>query len=287
VTALPDSDEFVQLSEGVCHYCFEGPRDGPTLLLIHGATVPAWEFERIVPMLSAAGFRTLRADLYGHGYSDRPAGPYTQERFVRQMIELLDALELTNPLHVLGHSLGAAVAARMVARQPERVSKLVLAAPLVDYHGTMSAAKLLKVPLVGEALTSGYIVPMLVRRRRRRYRQLDDGRFTHRFETQLIKRGFGRALLSMFRTDALGDQRDCYRALAELPHEILLLRGSHDDILPAEQLEVVRELLPKAGYAEIPETPHSFILSHPEVVAPVLIDFLGDEAEGPRASGVV
>ncbi|MEQ8660979.1 MAG: alpha/beta hydrolase, partial [Gammaproteobacteria bacterium] len=54
---------FAALSDGHCHYADEGPRDGRVVLLIHGATVPGWEFDRLVPYLHAAGLRTLRADL--------------------------------------------------------------------------------------------------------------------------------------------------------------------------------------------------------------------------------
>jgi pimeloyl-ACP methyl ester carboxylesterase len=65
VTSLRDSKLFLRLSDGRCHYSIEGPTDGKPLLLIHGATVPAWEFDRIVPYLTANGFRCLRPDLFG------------------------------------------------------------------------------------------------------------------------------------------------------------------------------------------------------------------------------
>ena len=57
---LPESDDFVKLSDGLCHYRIDGASDAAvTLLLIHGATVAAWEFDRIEPYLTEAGFRTV------------------------------------------------------------------------------------------------------------------------------------------------------------------------------------------------------------------------------------
>ena len=118
--SLPQADEFVRLRDGNCHYRIDGPQAGPIILLLHGATVAAWEFERLVPMLSAAGYRTIRADLFGHGYSDRPRARYAHALFVRQLLDLLDVLTPTAPVHLLGHSLGAALAARLVCAQPQR-----------------------------------------------------------------------------------------------------------------------------------------------------------------------
>jgi 4,5:9,10-diseco-3-hydroxy-5,9,17-trioxoandrosta-1(10),2-diene-4-oate hydrolase len=197
------------------------------------------------------------------------------------MEELLDSLAAGRSVHVLGHSLGAAVAAGLAAQAPNRVDRLVLAAPLVDFTANLAAARLLAAPLLGELLTWGYVVPMLRRRRSKRYRDLDGGVFVGRFMRQLEKPGFGRALLSMFRSGTLGNQGRVYEALSSLCLPMLVMRGSVDDILPAEQAQMVLNLLPEARYAEIPDTPHSFILTHPQRVAPVVLDFLTSPEENP------
>jgi len=271
---LPDAHRFIDLSHGEVHYRTDGAEDGPIVVLIHGATVPAWEFELITPYLVDAGLRTLAVDLYGHGYSDRPHARYTHDLFAEQLIELLDALGIAEPVDLFGHSLGAAVSARLAIRQPQRVRRIVLAAPLVDFTANLAVSRLLRVPAIGEFVTAGYVVPMLARRRTRRYRGIDGDRFVGRFETQLIKPGFDRALLSMLRHGALGDQRPSYEALARTRHAVLLLRGARDDILPRDQFDAACRLLPEAMLQEIPDAPHSFILSHPDQVAPVITGFL-------------
>ncbi len=272
-TALPDSHDFADLSDGLCHYRIDGPQDGPVILLIHGATVPAWEFDRLVPYLTRSGFRTVRADLYGHGYSDRPRMLYEHALFVRQLQELLDALAIETPVHILGHSLGAAVGARLIDVQPERFGSLVLAAPLLDFVANTPSARLLSYPLLGECLMPTYVMPMLVRRRTRRYRQIEDGRFVGKFKSQLRKPGYGRALLSLFRAGSLGDQSDCYRTLNLHGHPVLVVRGVDDVIVTADQVAELRALLPRAGYRELDGTAHAFIITHPEKIAPVVTDF--------------
>lgn len=269
-----DADQFVSLSHGLCHYRIDGPQDGAVILLIHGATVPGWQFDRLVPHLTDAGFRTIRADLYGHGYSDRPRVSYAHGLFVRQLIELLDALAIAAPVHVLGLSLGAAVGARLVCRQPERFANVVLAAPLVDFTGRSPATRLLDYPVLGECLIPTYVLPMLIRRRTRRYRAIEDGRFVQKFRRQLRKPGYGRALLSLFRSGSLGDQRDCYAALQRQSHPVLVLRGDGDIIVTPGQIALVRALMPRAECRELRGTGHSFVLTHPEQVAPAVIGFL-------------
>ncbi len=271
---LPESDEFVNLSDGLCHYRIDGENDAAAiLLLIHGATVPAWEFDRLVPYLTEAGFCTVRTDLFGHGYSDRPHARYEHGLFVRQLIELLDALAIDEPVHILGHSFGAAVGARLINRQPKRFASLVLAAPLLNFTASTPATQLLNYPLLGEFLMPTYVQPMLLRRRTRRYRSIENGRFVGKFRNQLRKPGFSRALLSLFRSGSLGDQSECYKDLNRHDHPVLVLRGVEDDIVTREQIEVVCALVQRASYRELGGTAHSFILTHPEKVAPVVIDF--------------
>lgn len=272
----PGSDQYVRLTDGLCHYRLDGPIDGETILLIHGATVPAWEFDRLVPYLVDAGYRILRADLYGHGYSDRPAVRYDLALFVRQWFELLDALGVSGNIHIVGHSLGAAIGAALVAEQPLRFSSLVLAAPLVDFLGKRLHFRLLNLPAVGEWLMRIYVLPMLVRRRTRRYQPIEDGRFVQKFHNQLLKPGFEQALLSLFRHGALGNHIDTYRGLSGYAGRILILRGEGDVIVSRKQVELIRQLLGNAPYEEVAGTAHAFILTHPEKVFASLNDFYCD-----------
>lgn len=275
---LSNARSFVELSHGKCHYSVDGPATGKTLVLIHGATVPFWQFDRLVPILNRRGIRTIRLDLFGHGYSDRPDVAHGSALFTRQVAELLDWLGVDGEVDLLGHSLGCAIAARLILDDPGRFRSLVMIAPVLNFLQTNPAARLLRVPVLGELLMVSYVVPMLVRRRTYRYRNIQDGRFVQMFRDQLSMPGFGRSLLSLLRGDALGDQRMCYGALNTLPNPILIIGADGDQIALPAHIDILCGLLPNAEYREIANAEHSMILTHPEHVAVHVEQFVFREA---------
>jgi 3-oxoadipate enol-lactonase len=96
----------------------------PPLLILHGL---GGSHEMWLPLLPelARSRRVIAGDHRGHGASDKPGGAYTVDLFARDWAAALDALGVTRA-HVLGLSLGGAVAMRLAADHPERVGKLVL-----------------------------------------------------------------------------------------------------------------------------------------------------------------
>lgn len=281
--SLPDSHRFVELGDGRCHFRIDGPESGAPVLLVHGATVPGFEFERTLPFLNAAGFRTLCPDLYGHGYSARPDAPYDYALFLRQLEELLDSEFGDRRVDLIGHSLGAVIAARLILRNPKRFGSLVMAAPMLDFKGDRRVFRLLDAPGLGELIVHGWVVPMLVRRRTRRYGPIEDGRFVGKFRDQLRLPGYGRALLSLMRDGALGDQSAVYRELARTPNRVLLVRGADDEIVPTGQFDTLRALHPAAESLVVPDTAHAMLLTHPESVLPAILGFLNGRSSGRRA----
>lgn len=278
-----DADRHVLLEDGWCHYSFDGPPGGHPLLLIHGGTVAAWEFDRLAPWLHNAGYRTLRPDLFGHGYSDRPHTVYGLDLFVRQMINLLDALDIHERVPVLGHSLGAAVAARLGACHPQRFSGAVLGAPLVDYMETQPVTRLLRWPLLGELMVPMIIVPLLFRRRARNYHNIDGGYLVGKFKNQLNIPGFGRALLAMFRDGALANQLDTYRAFATSRLPALVMYGDRDTIVLAKQIHAVLQQLHQASFQQIVGAGHAFLLTQPEQLATIIANWIADHCIGNEA----
>jgi len=266
--------EYVELSAGVTHYRVDGDRGATPLILVHGATVPLWEFDFLVPELTRAGFRTLRFDLYGHGLSDRPAVDYTLDLFVAQTLELLAAAEFPRPAAILGHSLGAAITAAVAARAPDAVGELVLVAPLLNFNARSAWARAFKRRGAGELLMRFFGVPALVRRRRARYARIGRPRLTDLFVEQASFDGFGRALLSMIRTETLGEQSARYAALRALARKVLVISGRADVVIPPEDVARVRELLGAHSHLELARAEHNLLLTHPVEIAAALREFL-------------
>jgi len=275
--SLPNSHLFADLDIGRTHYQLEGPEDGPILLLIHGATVPCWEFDRLVPYLAEAGFRIIRADLLGHGYSDRPDVVYDIDLFREQLIQLLMHLRVTSTVHIVGHSMGAAVGGSLISHYPDRFGKLVLAAPLVNFVENRPIVKLTKIDWFAKIFINCFAVPLLKIRRRRIYGPIDEGRFIEKFHTQFRLPGFERTLLSLFRDGALDDQTALYNTLNEQDHDYLIIRGELDDMVTEEQIFYLASLLQQAEVRDIAGTGHAFMLTDPHLVAPEIISFF--EAE--------
>lgn len=263
---------YLRLSDGLTHWRREGPADGVPIVLVHGATVPCWEFDSLLPPLLRAGFQVLRFDLYGHGSSDRPRFEYSFERFTRQVMELIDSSEFPRPAILLGHSFGAALVSAVAMARPDWVERLVLVAPMLDFNASSGWTPLFRYPGIGEFAMHFLGVPALVRRRRRRYASIGQPHLARRFVEQVEYDGFSRGLLSMIRTGALGDQSPRYAALQALQRPLMVITGERDGVIPADHIARVRALLPEHQHFPLPAE-HNLLLTHPEDVARALVQW--------------
>src|SRR5689334_3715981 len=86
------SSKFARLSDGTTEYQLDGPNDGRVVVLLSGASVPFYIWDSTAAALAGAGYRVLRYNYYGRGFSDRPALRYDLATYDRQLSELLDTL---------------------------------------------------------------------------------------------------------------------------------------------------------------------------------------------------
>lgn len=101
--------------------------DGPALVLLHGSLLSRAIWRGLGYLAPLAQHHTvLRVDLRGHGRSGAPhdAAAYTQDRFVADLLTLLDE-EGLGTAAVLGYSLGARIALSAALAAPERISRIV------------------------------------------------------------------------------------------------------------------------------------------------------------------
>ena len=125
------ADGFVPVGDVRLHYRdWGGPArdtgaDPTPLLLLHGLASAARIWDLVAPTL-ALDRRVVALDQRGHGLSDKPDSGYDFGTITADDLEAADALGLGRRFAVAGHSWGANVALELAARQPERVSSLLL-----------------------------------------------------------------------------------------------------------------------------------------------------------------
>jgi 3-oxoadipate enol-lactonase len=103
----------------------DGDRSRPAVVLSNslGTDLSMWDAQ--VAAL-AARFHVVRYDTRGHGGSSAPPGPYTVEQLGRDVLGLLDHLDIERA-HFIGLSMGGVIGQWLGAHAPVRLHKLVLA----------------------------------------------------------------------------------------------------------------------------------------------------------------
>jgi haloalkane dehalogenase len=123
-TDVPDGDG----GELRIHHVEEGPADGPTVLCMHGQ--PSWSYlyRHMIPILVGAGLRVIAPDLVGFGRSDKPSR--REDYSFQRQVDWLTAWLVRNDLRdvtLVGQDWGGLIGLRMVAENPERFARVVIA----------------------------------------------------------------------------------------------------------------------------------------------------------------
>ncbi len=171
---------------------------------------------------------------------------------ISEMADLVAAWMAASGLEgstVVGHSIGAQVAAALAARHPEAVGGIVLIGPAVDRRARSLLAQVWRwqanapaEPLSFHALAA----------------------------YELGEMGPGRMLRALRHAvdDAIEDK------LSALTCPVLLVRGERDRIAPQEWLDELQRRRPRSGLAVIPGAAHTVVYSRPAPLARIIIDFV-------------
>ncbi len=139
------------------HYLDEGPRDGQSILLLHGEPTWCYLYRKMVPPLVAAGYRCIVPDLIGFGRSDKPVDRtlHTYKFHVDEIGGLVAALDLKN-CTFFGQDWGGLIGLRVVAENEPRFSRIVISnTGLPTGEESMSPAFLTWKRMASQMLESG------------------------------------------------------------------------------------------------------------------------------------
>lgn len=114
----------VKLADGELNYRLEGPAGAPVLVLSNslGTDLHMWDAQ--IPAFTEH-FQVLRYDTRGHGASLVSEGPYSIEQNARDVLALLDALDIAKA-SFCGLSMGGLIGQWLAINSPERIERLVL-----------------------------------------------------------------------------------------------------------------------------------------------------------------
>ena len=260
------------------------------MLLLHGIgrSLEDWapQYQRL-----SAKHRVIALDLPGFGFSHRLPELTTLESLARGVLDTLDALDERRPLHVIGNSLGGAVALQLLVLDPARVASLVLANSAGFGAEVAPLVRLLTVPVLGKLATRRTTRAAATLTERMLYadravatkarvdhalaiaEQPDAGAAMFEIATELAT---PRGIKSRWRSELI-------TAATKYPRPTLVVWGNRDRVLPARHLDSARRLLPHAqtelfaGIGHIPQ------IECPDEFAARVLAFVADtEAHGAR-----
>jgi len=267
------SGKFIPLSDGITQYELAGPDTGATVVLCSGFSVPYYLWDSTAAALVANGFRVLRYNYFGRGYSDRPALRYDLASYNRQITELLDSLHIRRPVDIAGISMGGAIAASFADAFPSQVRTVTLVDPAI---GTSSGAPtMLRIPGVGEYAMTALAAPSMASG------QLSD--FLHperypnwvpRYEEQMQYKGFLHSLLATQRADVFTRPASSFTTLARSGIPILIIWGRQDHTVPFSRSDTMRAAFPRAILVAIDSAGHLPQIEQAAQVDTAMVRFL-------------
>lgn len=246
------------------HYRCQGNPAHPTVVLSNSLGTDLTMWDDLAYRL-ATQFHVLRCDTRGHGASNSPAGPYTLELLGRDVLALLDKVEVARA-HFVGLSMGGAIGQWLGVHAPERLERLVLAntaARIGTAEGWRARAEAVRTTGM-EDIAAGspgrWFTPVFVAA-----------------QAELV-----RAMQATLRSTDPEGYAACCDALAgaDLRQEIgrisaptLIVAGTFDPVTTVEDARAMQRAIPGALLATVPAS-HLSNLEAPELFAETVHAFL-------------
>jgi pimeloyl-ACP methyl ester carboxylesterase len=135
ISLFPVVNDGEQLRMAYMDVGASGEPNGRTVVLLHGRNFPSSYWEPVIKTLTGAGFRVVVPDQIGFGKSSKQSGELHFDILARNTVALLDYLHVAQ-FDVVAHSMGGMLGVRIARAYPDRVTHLLLTAPigLEDYR---------------------------------------------------------------------------------------------------------------------------------------------------------
>lgn len=248
-----NSGNFAELSNGFTYYNIDNRFNENTLVFIHGFSVPSYIWEKTYNSAKEKGFKVIKLDLYGRGFSDNPDLDYTDELFANQVIELLQELQITNATF-LGLSNGGRVISKLADIKPNMVEKLVYVSASSFNNHKNTADKNVSKNEINEFIKNRY--PTISSG------QLSDFKYPEnyplwddKYEELLKFKGFARALISTLKNHKNLDLEN--KEISDSNKKVYTIWGDSDSVVVYNDIkEKLNKLIPNRFEYTVPNSGH-------------------------------
>ncbi len=250
------------------HHLLEGPENAPVLVMANslGATLDMWD-EQAGTLRDR--FRLLCYDHRGHGGSPVPPGPYKIDDLGRDVLALLERLEIQR-FSFCGLSIGGMVGMWLASELPERVERLVLCCtsprfvPPDAWDSRAAAVRADGVAAVAVAVLERWFTSAF-----------------HESRPEVVEWA-GRMLRGTPAEGYAGcceaiRDADLNDRLGAISAPTLVIAGADDPAASVDQAEGIRDGVPGARLVVIPQAAHLANVEQPEDFARAVLDHLGTE----------
>jgi len=251
-------------------YYVEGA--GPPLLLIHGFSMPANAWGEPFLAELRPHFQVIRFSNRGTGLSDKPDAAYSIPMMADDAVGLLDELSI-GKTHVMGISMGGAIAQELALSHPERVLGLVLgctgcgAAHSVPAEpqaiAMLAASPGLSAIDWAKRVAPVFLTPEYVERERD---------VLEAFAEEFAKNPTPPHVMG--RHAGAGVQFDSYDRLPQMQVQTLIMHGDRDRLNPMQNAQILRDRIPNSKLRIVPDVGHSFFWEKPRESAEAIVGFL-------------
>ncbi len=249
-------------------YRFDGDVGKPVLVLSNSIATTLHMWDTQIDDL-VKHFRVLRYDTRGHGASDVPPGAYSMDRLGRDVIEMLDALDIDRA-HFCGLSLGGFIGQWLGIHAPDRINRLILCntsaylGPADQWDEQIRAVRQVEdMSEIASMFLGNWLPPRL----------LDEENATRESLRAMVLATSPEGLAGSF---AAVRDTDLRRTIALIARPTLVIAGQYDTVTLASHGEQIAETVPGSKIVVLPAV-HLSNIEYPAEFLDAVLDFLPEQ----------
>lgn len=250
---------------------FDDDGPGPVVVLLHGFPLnrTMWEAQQTKV---GSRYRVIAPDLRGHGHTAAPDGIYTIDAMADDVIDLLNAMQLKDPVVLGGLSMGGYIALSLVARYPERVRALMLMDTRAGADSTEAA--LGREELAKKVEAGRSVRPVVEAMLPKLFSEMTRTHHADRMEPvrHMMEKTPVRAVAGALR--GMAARPDRTSDLVQIKVPTLILVGEDDTVTPPAEARAMAEAIPGAQLVIIPKAGHLAPWENPAASNEAILRFL-------------